>query len=91
MAMIRVSPLEVQVRCDWFDGRPRSIRLVDQDLPVLGIVRVRREASAYPAVTGPRTLFQVVTPAAALDLVFLHRERRWLVEGLDPQPSSAAA
>ena len=27
MAMIRITPLEVHVRTDWFDGRPRSIRI----------------------------------------------------------------
>ncbi len=25
MAMIRVQPVEIQVRADWFDGRPREL------------------------------------------------------------------
>ena len=84
MSMIRVSPLEVQVRCNWFDGRPRAIRLGREALQVLAVTRVRDESAAYPAAVGPRTCFQVVTETATLDLVYRHRDRRWIVEGLDP-------
>jgi hypothetical protein len=84
MAMIRVSPLEVQVRCDWFDGRPRTVRFANETLRVLSVTRVRREAAAYPVAVGPRTCFEVETPAARLALVYRHRERRWLIEGLEP-------
>jgi hypothetical protein len=82
--MIRVSPLEVQVRCGWVDGRPRAIRLGREDLPILAVTRVRRESAAYPVAAGPRTRFQVVTETATFDLVYRHRDRRWIVEGLDP-------
>lgn len=82
--MIRVSPLEVEVRCGWVDGRPRAIRLGREDLPILAVTRVRRESAAYPASSGPRTRFQVVTETATFDLVYRHRDRRWIVEGLDP-------
>ncbi|MGC8634170.1 MAG: hypothetical protein ACP5VP_05840 [Candidatus Limnocylindrales bacterium] len=84
MTMIRVSPLEVQVRCGWVDGRPRAIRLGRVDLPVLDVARVRQESAVYPASSGPRTRFQVVTETATFDLVYRHRDRRWIVEGLDP-------
>ncbi|HET7677668.1 MAG TPA: hypothetical protein VFK38_07425 [Candidatus Limnocylindrales bacterium] len=84
MAMVRITPLEVQVRCDWLDGRPRSIRLAGERLPVVSVERIRSEASAHPALTGPRTLFEVETPGARLALTFDHRSRRWRVEGLDP-------
>ncbi len=84
MSMIRVSPLEVQVRCDWFDGRPRAIRLAREELHVLAVTRVRDESAAYPAAFGPRTCFEVLTEAARLALVYRHRDRRWIVEGLEP-------
>lgn len=83
MAMVRVTPLPVQVHCDWFDGRPRTVTFADATLPVVSIARVRREAAAYPSATGPRTLVEVVTPGARLALSFRHRERRWLIEGID--------
>ncbi len=87
MSMIRVSPLEVQVRCDWFDGRPRAIRLAREELPVLAVTRVRDESAAYPVAVGPRTCFQVVTETATFELVYRHRDHRWIVEGLDPASS----
>ena len=91
MAMIRVTPLEVRVRCDWFDGRPRTVRLANETLPVLAVVRVRQESAAYPVEVGPRTCFEIETPAARLALVYRHRERRWWVEGLEPLEEQAAA
>ena len=83
MAMIRVEPVEVRVRADWFDGRPREVTLHGRRLPVLEVVGVRDESSAFPVVTGPRTLFEVETADARLKLSFRHRTRRWTVEALD--------
>ena len=83
MAMVRVEPVEVRVRADWFDGRPREVTLHGRRLPVLEIVGVRDESSAFPVVTGPRTLFEVETSRARLQLSFRHRTRRWTVEGMD--------
>jgi hypothetical protein len=83
MAMIRVEPVPVRVRTDWFDGRPREITWADRRLPVTGIVGVRDESAAYPAVVGPRTVFEVVTPTARLTLSFRHRSRHWTIDGLD--------
>ncbi len=83
MAFIRVTPVEVQVRTDWFSGRPREVTWRDERLPIIGLTFVREEASAYPVVTGPRTLFEVETPRARLSLIFQHRSRRWIVNALD--------
>ena len=83
MAMIRVEPVEVRVRADWFDGRPREVTLHGRRLPVLDVVGVRDESSAYPVVTGPRTLFEVETADARLKLSFRHRSRKWTMEALE--------
>ena len=83
MAMIRVEPVEVRVRADWFDGRPRELTLNGRRLRVLDVVGVRDESSAFPVVTGPRTLFEVETADARMTLVFRHRSRRWTLEELD--------
>jgi hypothetical protein len=83
MAMVRVTPTEVRVRCGWLDGRPRSIQLADEQLPVMSIEHVRDESAAYPVERGPRTIFEVRTPDARLRLIFEHRRRRWMLEALD--------
>jgi len=83
MAMVRVEPLEVRVRADWFDGRPREVTLDGRRLRVLEVLGVRDESSAYPVVTGPRTLFEVETADARMTLAFRHRSRKWTVEGVD--------
>jgi hypothetical protein len=83
MAMVRVEPVEVRVRADWFDGRPREVTLHGRRLPVLDVVGVRDESSAYPVVTGPRTLFEVETADARMKLSFRHRSRKWTMEALE--------
>lgn len=83
MAMIRVEPVPVHVRADWFDGRPREITWNARRLPVTGVVGVREETSAYPVVIGPRTIFEVDTPVARLTLSYRHRARRWTIESMD--------
>jgi len=93
MAMVRVAPLPVEVRCGWLDGRPRSVRLRGETLPVVFVARVRRELAAYPRSSGPRTLFEIVTPKLRLQLGYRHRDRRWSVEGIDsgdPEVARAA-
>jgi hypothetical protein len=50
---------------------------------------VRHEDSAYPIESGPRTLFEVVTPRARMALSFEHRSRRWTIEGVDEDRSAA--
>ena len=44
MAFIRVEPVEVQVRTDWFSGRPREITWGDERLPITRLAAVREEA-----------------------------------------------
>ena len=83
MAIVSVTPTQVSVRCGWFDGRPRSIRVADGDVPVINIDQVRDELAAYPVGLGPRRIFDVRTPDARLRLTFEQRRRRWLVEGLE--------
>ena len=86
MAMVRVAPVTVQVRTDWFNGIPREITWGEDRLQVTRLVAVRDEVRAYPAITGPRTLFEVDTPGLRLALTFQHRSRRWTIEGLDDCP-----
>ena len=83
MAMVRVAPVTVQVRTDWFNGTPREITWGDARFQVTRLVAVRDERSAYPAITGPRTVFEVDTRDYRLALTFQHRSRRWTIDGLD--------
>ncbi len=85
MSMVDMHPMEVSVSCDRMTGRPRSVR-------VSGPTRSASSpwnASAtsrprIPAHEGPRTVFVVRTARARIRLAFRHRERRWLMEGIDP-------
>ena len=90
MAFIRVEPVQVHVRTDWFTGRPREITWGAERLEITRLAAVREEAAAYPVITGPRTLFEVDTPRARLALTFQHRSRRWTITGLDEQVRRAA-
>jgi len=83
MAMIRVEPVPVRVRTDWFDGRPREVTWGSERLPVTSLTAVRQETSAYAVEVGPRTIFEVETPRARLALAYGHRTRRWTIDGLD--------
>ena len=89
MAMIRVQPVEVAVRTNWFDGRPREMTWAGQRLPVLDVVSIREETAAFPVVTGPRTLFDVQIPFARVQLAYRHRARRGTIEGLDEAERAA--
>ena len=89
MAMIRVEPVPVRVRTDWFEGRPREITLGDERVPITAIALVRHETFAYPEAAGPRTVFEVDTPRARLALTFQHRTRRWTIDGLDEERPAA--
>lgn len=91
MAMVRVAPVTVQVRTDWVQGVPREITWGEERLRVTRLVSVRDERSAYPAITGPRTIFEVDTPSLRLALTYQHRSRRWVVEGLDGLDGLTAA
>jgi hypothetical protein len=89
MAMIRLEPVPVHVRADWFDGRPREVTWAGRRMPVLEIVGVRDESSAFPAITGPRTVFEVETAVARFTLTYRHRSRRWTIDGMDEAPRAA--
>ena len=89
MAMIRVEPVEIGVRTDWFDGRPRELSWDGRKLPVTDIVGVRDESAAFPVVVGPRTVFEVETPSGRLTVTYRHRTRRWTLEALDGAAKAA--
>ncbi|MEI8334014.1 MAG: hypothetical protein WCH74_09205 [Chloroflexota bacterium] len=92
MAMVRMQPIRVEVRTNWFTGTPREIVLDGRRIHVKRIAAVRREVSAFPVATGPRTVFEVVTHGATLALTFKHRSRRWEIDGYDgPVPFAFAA
>jgi hypothetical protein len=90
MAMIRVDPVRVDVRTDWFNGRPREITWGERRMAVVSVAAVREESSAYPVIVGPRTIFEVETPLARMTLSFRHRTRRWTVDGVDDEVRTAA-
>lgn len=83
MAIVRVTPTEVDVSCGFFDGRPKEIRIANERVRVIEIDQVRDEIAAYPAGLGPRRIFDVRTADARLRLAFEKRRRRWLLEGLE--------
>jgi hypothetical protein len=83
MAIVRVTPTEIDVRTGRFDGRPRHIRIANERVPVIQIDQVRDELAAYPVAQGPRRIFDVRTPDARLRLAFERGRKRWLLEGLE--------
>jgi hypothetical protein len=89
VAMVRVDPVRVDVRTDWFRGVPREITWGDDRLPVTRVVAVRDERAAYPVVTGPRIVFEVETRKARFVLSYRRRSRRWAIEGMDVAASAA--
>ena len=91
MAMIRVEPVDVQVRTDWFDGRPRRSPGATSGLPVTAVASVRHEDAAYPVAIGLRTLFEVTTRRARFALGYRHRSRRWTLEGVEESRLEDAA
>jgi hypothetical protein len=89
MAMIRMDPVPVRVRTDWFEGRPREITWGAERLQITSVALVRHETFAYPVAAGPRTVFEVETARARLALTFQHRTRRWTIDGLDEERPAA--
>lgn len=83
MAIVRVTPTQVDVSCGLFDGKPHHIRFANERVPVIEIAQVRDELAAYPVARGPRRIFDVRTPDARLRLAYERRGRRWLLEGLE--------
>lgn len=83
MAIVRVTPTEIDVKTGLFDRRPRQIRIANENVPVIEISQIRDELSAYPAALGPRRIYDVRTPDARLRLSFGKNRRCWLLEGLE--------
>ncbi len=83
MAIVRMNPVDVHVRTDWFDGTPREVSWGDDRLPVTRLAAVRHEDAAYRAEVGPRTQFEVETPVARMALTFEHWTRRWTIDGIE--------
>jgi len=83
MAIVRVTPTEIDVKTGLFDRRPRQVRIASENVRVIEIAQVRDELAAYPALEGPRSIFEVRTQDARLRLSFHKRSRRWLLEGLE--------
>ena len=83
MAIVRVTPTQVDVTTGLFDGRPRSIRVAKERVPVIEIAQVRDELAAYPVERGPRRIFEVRTADARLRLAYEKKRRRWTLEGLE--------
>jgi hypothetical protein len=91
MTIVHSTSETLSVACDPFTGRPKSVRMGDDQEPVLAIERVREESAAYPLATGPRTFFVVRTPHKRFRLTFQHRSRRWLVDGIETRSGLRAA
>ena len=81
--MTHISPVEVRVQCDWISGRPHTLHLAHEAVRILALSRLRHEAAAHPASVGPRTLFVVETAAGRYELVYEHRRRRWILDGVE--------
>ena len=62
MAFIRVEPVPVQVRTDWFSGRPREVTWGAERLPITRLAVVREEVAAYPVISGPDRRLDIDAP-----------------------------
>ena len=85
MALVKISPIEAQVRWDRQADRPAEVRWPDHQLRVVELDAVRDERSAYPADRGPRVTFVLRTDdGGRASVVFDGRRRRWFLEGVEP-------
>jgi hypothetical protein len=71
-------------------GRPTAFRAGGQRLAVTTLESVRDETAAYPAESGPRTVFIVGAAGRRYRLVHLLRDRRWIVEEIGAGLARAA-
>lgn len=83
MALVRITPVEAQVRWDRHAERPAAVRWQGRELNVTGLSVVRDERAAYPAGSGPRVTFLLDTNGGQASVTFDARRRRWYVEALD--------
>lgn len=72
-------------------GRPTAVRIGSAAVAVSAIDAVRDETQAYPADSGPRTVFRVRADGRRYRLVHRHQTRDWSVEPIDRTMGLAAA
>jgi hypothetical protein len=82
--MFNLVPADPSVVADGTTGRPLQIRVTGRRLAVTHVRSVRDETAAYPASTGPRTVFVVEASGRRFRLIHQLRDRRWLVDELEP-------
>lgn len=84
MALVKISPIEAQVRWNRHADRPSEVRWRGHQLRVTQIDAVRDERSAYPAERGPRvTLVLRTEDGGRASLVFDGRRGRWFLEAVE--------
>ncbi|MDQ3691436.1 MAG: hypothetical protein M3406_15685 [Chloroflexota bacterium] len=84
MALIKISPIEAQVRWDRRADRPSEVRWRGHHLRVTQLDAVRDERAAYPADRGPSlTLVLRTEDGGRASLVFDGRRRRWFLEAVE--------
>ncbi len=84
MALIRIPPVEAQVRWDRAADRPASVRWTGGSLRVVDLDAVRDERAAFPADRGPRVTYVLRSAdGARASVVFDGRRGRWFVEAIE--------
>jgi hypothetical protein len=84
VALIRIPPVEAQVRWDRVADRPSSVRWTGGTLRVVDLDAVRDERAAFPADRGPRVTYVLRTAdGGRASLVFDGRRGRWYVEAIE--------
>ena len=85
MALVKIPPVEAQVRWDRAADRPADISWAGRHLQVVQLDAVRDERAAYPAERGPRVTFVLRTAdGVRASVSFDGRRRRWYVEAVEP-------
>lgn len=85
MALVKIPPVEAQVRWDRAAHRPADISWAGRHLQVVQLDAVRDERAAYPAERGPRVTFVLRTAdGGRASVSFDGRRRRWYVEAVEP-------
>jgi hypothetical protein len=90
MSLLQTRPIDRPVLTD-VTGRPIRVVIAEHRVSVDTIEAVREEVAAYPAATGPRTLFRVLAGGTRLRLVHEHRADRWTVDTVRAEPAPLAS
>ena len=85
------APVTVAVRTDWLNGTPRELTWEGKQVAIRRVLAVRDERNDYPAITGPRTIFEVETDDARFVLSYQHRSKCWTVFSHHPSAPRRAA